>query len=212
MIKRSLASEVRCYDKTASQAMIRRIKQAKAAGDSLGGVFEIRVQGLPPGLGSHVQWDRKADARLGRALLSIQSVKGVEIGMGFSAAELAGSRVHDEIAYRARKGGSGYHRLSNNAGGLEGGMTNGEELVLRAAMKPIPTLLKPLRSVDMADHKAYRAKYERSDVVTVPAGAVVGLAVVAFELADLMLEKFGGDSLAQVQRSLAAYYKELERR
>lgn len=212
LIKRSLASEVRCYDKAASEAMIRRIKQAKAAGDSLGGVFEIRVQGLPPGLGSHVQWDRKADARLGRALLSIQSVKGVEIGMGFGAAELPGSRVHDEIAYRARKGNAGYHRLSNNAGGLEGGMTNGEELVLRAAMKPIPTLLKPLRSVDMADHKPYRAKYERSDVVTVPAGAVVGLAVVAFELADLMLEKFGGDSLTQVRRSLTAYQKELERR
>ncbi len=212
LLKRSLASEVRCHDAVAAEAMVKRIKKAKADGDSLGGVFEIRVQGLPPGLGSHVQWDRKADARLGRALLSIQSVKGVEVGLGFQAAELPGSRVHDEIAYKPRKGREGYHRLSNNAGGLEGGMTNGEELVLRAAMKPIPTLLKPLRSVDMADHKAYRAKYERSDVVTVPAGAVVGLCAVAFELADLMLEKFGGDSLAQLKRSLAAYNKELESR
>jgi chorismate synthase len=192
--------------------MIKRIKKAKADGDSLGGVFEIRVQGLPPGLGSHVQWDRKVDARLARALMSIQSVKGVEVGLGFGAAELPGSQVHDEIAYKKRKGREGYHRLTNRAGGLEGGMTNGEELVIRAAMKPIPTLLKPLRSVDMADHKAYRAKYERSDVVTVPAGAVVGLTAVAFELADLMLEKLGGDSLAQVKRSLAAYGKELESR
>jgi chorismate synthase len=212
LLKRSLASEVRCYDAAASAAMIRRIKKAKAEGDSLGGVFEVRVQGLPPGLGSHVQWDRKADARLGRALLSIQSVKGVEVGLGFASAERPGSLVHDEIAYRRRPRREGYQRLSNNAGGLEGGMTNGEELVLRAAMKPIPTLLKPLRSVDMADHKAYRAKYERSDVVTVPAGAVVGLSVVAFELADLMLEKLGGDSLAQVKRSLDAYGRELERR
>jgi chorismate synthase len=209
LLKRSMASEVRCYDPAASRAMIDRIKRAKAEGDSLGGVFEIRVQGLPPGLGSHVQWDRKADARLGRALLSIQSVKGVEVGLGFAAAELPGSKVHDEIRWSPARG---YHRYSNNAGGLEGGMTNGEELVLRAAMKPIPTLLKPLRSVDMIDHRPYRAKYERSDVVTVPAGAVVGLAVVAFELADLMLEKFGGDSLAQLKRSLEAYRRELRRR
>lgn len=212
LLKKSMDSEVRCFDPAVSKAMINRIKKAKADGDSLGGVFEIRVQGLPPGLGSHVQWDRKADARLSRALMSIQSVKGVEIGLGFGAAELPGSKVHDEIAYKARKGREGYYRLSNNAGGLEGGMTNGEELVLRAAMKPIPTLLKPLRSVDMADHKSYRAKYERSDVVTVPAGAVVGLCAVAFELADLMLEKFGGDSLAQTKRSLAAYGRELESR
>lgn len=209
---RSMASEVRCHDPRASRAMVRRIQQAKRQGDSLGGVFEVRVQGLPPGLGSHVQWDRKADARLARALMSIQSVKGVEVGLGFAAAGLPGSRVHDEIVWKPRRGREGYRRLSNNAGGLEGGMTNGEELVLRAAMKPIPTLLRPLRSVDMADHRPYRAKYERSDVVTVPAGAVVGLCVTAFELADMMLEKLGGDSLAQVKRSLAAYGRELERR
>ncbi len=212
IIKKSFDSEVRCVDPRAAEAMIRRIKKAKADGDSLGGVFEIRAIGLPPGLGSHVQWDRKADARLGRALLSIQSVKGVEVGLGFASAERPGSQVHDEIAYKARPQRDGYQHLTNNAGGIEGGMTNGEELVLRAAMKPIPTLLKPLRSVDMADHKAYRAKYERSDVCTVPAGAVVGLAVAAFELADLMLEKFGGDSLGETKRNLGAYLKELRRR
>ena len=205
-------SEVRCVDKAAAARMIKRIDAAKKGGDSLGGVFEVRALGLPPGLGSHVQWDRKADARLGRALLSIQSVKAVEVGLGLESSRRPGSAVHDEIAWRRRPGREGYHRLSNNAGGIEGGMTNGEELVLRAAMKPIPTLLKPLRSVDMADRKAYRAKYERSDVCTVPAGAVVGLNAVAVELADLMLEKFGGDSLAQVKRSLASYWKEIERR
>jgi chorismate synthase len=205
-------SEVRCVDPAASAAMIKRIEQAKKAGDSLGGVFEIRAQGLPPGLGAHVQWDRKTDGRLARALMSIQSVKAVEIGLGLESADRPGSEVHDAIAWKPRRGREGYHRLSNNAGGIEGGMTNGEELVLRAAMKPIPTLLKPLRSVDMADHKAYRAKYERSDVCTVPAGAVVGLAVAAFELADLMLEKFGGDSLPQVKRSLAGYWAEISKR
>jgi chorismate synthase len=212
LLTRPFASPVRCMDPSAAKRMIRRIDAAKKSGDSLGGVFEVRAQGLPPGLGSYVQWDRKADARLGRALLSIQSVKAVEVGLGLASSRRPGSLVHDEIAYRRRAGREGYHRLSNNAGGLEGGMTNGEDLVLRAAMKPIPTLLKPLRSVDMADHKAYRAKYERSDVCTVPAGAVVGLCAVAVELADLMLEKFGGDSLAQVKRSLAGYWKEIERR
>jgi chorismate synthase len=159
-----------------------------------------------------VQWDRKADARLGRALMSIQSVKGAEVGMGFASADKPGSQVHDEIGYKARKDRDGYLRYSNNAGGIEGGMTTGEELVLRAAMKPIPTLLKPLRSVDMSDHKAYRAKYERSDVCTVPAGAVVGLCVVAIELADLMLGKFGGDSLSETKRNLSGYLRELKGR
>jgi chorismate synthase len=212
LLKKPFESEVRCVDPRAAEAMIRRIKKAKADGDSLGGIFEVRAQGLPPGLGSHVQWDRKADARLGRALMSIQSVKGAEVGMGFASADKPGSQVHDEIGYKARKDRDGYLRYSNNAGGIEGGMTTGEELVLRAAMKPIPTLLKPLRSVDMSDHKAYRAKYERSDVCTVPAGAVVGLCVVAIELADLMLEKFGGDSLSETKRNLSGYLRELKGR
>jgi chorismate synthase len=212
ILAKSFASEVRCVDPASSEAMIRRIKQAKQQGDSLGGVFEVRAQGLPPGLGSHVQWDRKADARLARALMSIQSVKGAEVGLGFGSAELPGSKVHDEITWKARPGRDGYRHATNNAGGIEGGMTNGEELVLRAAMKPIPTLLKPLRSVDMADHQSYKAKYERSDVCTVPAGAVVGLSVVAWELADLMLEKFGGDSLAETKRNLAGYLKALKAR
>jgi|SRR5665213_539121 len=205
-------SEVRCVDQKISARMIARIKRAKSEGDSLGGVFEIRAQGVPPGLGSHVQWDRKADGRLAHALMSIQSVKAVEVGLGLSGSELPGSQVHDEIVWRSRKGREGYRRLTNRAGGIEGGMTNGEELVLRAAMKPIPTLLKSLRSVDMADHKSYRAKYERSDVCTVPAGAVVGLTVSAFELAGMALEKFGGDSLDQVKAAQLAYYRELEKR
>ena len=212
LLKKPFASEVRCVDDRAAAAMIKRIKKAKADGDSLGGVFEVRAQGLPPGLGSHVQWDRKADARLARALMSVQSVKAVEVGLGLASAEKPGSLVHDEIGYKARKDRDGYLRFSNNAGGIEGGMTTGEDLVLRAAMKPIPTLLKPLRSVDMSDHKAYRAKYERSDVCTVPAGAVVGQCVVAVELADLMLEKFGGDSLSETKRHLEAYLKALRKR
>ncbi len=209
---RSFASEVRCVDEAVSKRMMGRIRQAKARGDSLGGVFEVRARGLPPGLGSYVHWDRKADARIARALMSVQSVKAVEFGLGAEAAELPGSRVHDEITWKARPGREGYQRATNRAGGVEGGMTNGEELVVRAAMKPIPTLLKPLRSVDMADHKPYRSKYERSDVCTVPAGAVVGLAVTAFEIAAMALEKFGGDSLAQVKGALAAYRREIERR
>jgi chorismate synthase len=209
LLKEPFLSPVRCADGAAAERMVRRIKAAQAEGDSLGGVFEVRAQGLPVGLGSHVQWDRKADGRIARALMSVQSVKGVEFGLGFGAAEGKGSAVHDEIAW---KPGKGYRRLSNRAGGVEGGMTNGEELLVRAAMKPIPTLLKPLRSVDMADHKAYRAKYERSDVCTVPAGAVVGLCAVAVELADLVLEKFGGDSLGQVKASMAEYAREIKAR
>lgn len=206
--KLSFLSPVRCADAHAAKAMIRRIDQAKAAGDSLGGVFEVRAKGLPVGLGSHVQWDRKLDARLAQALMSIQSVKGVELGMGFQSGRLPGSKVHDEIAYRRGR----YAHLSNNAGGIEGGMSNGEELCVRACMKPIPTLLKPLRSVDMRTHQAFRAKYERSDVCTVPAGAVVGLAVVALTLADAFLEKFGGDSLGETRRNWQGYLRQLKAR
>ena len=206
--KEAFDSPVRCVDEKLSRQMVARVDEAKAKGDSLGGAFEVRVMGLPPGLGSYVQWDRKLDARLARALMSIQSVKAVEIGMGVEFAHHFGSETHDEIHYR--KGAYGHD--SNNAGGIEGGMSNGEELVLRASMKPIPTLMKPLKSVDMATHQSFKAKYERSDTCSVPAAAVVGLCVAAFELADAALEKFGGDSLREIKSSLGAYQRYLKTR
>ncbi len=200
---RPFKSPVRCVDPKASSAMVRRIDEAIAAGDSLGGRFEVRVQGLPIGLGSCMQWDRKLDGRLARALITIQSVKAVEVGMGSGFASLPGSKVHDEIYYKA----GAYRHRSNNAGGIEGGMSNGEELILRAAMKPIPTLRKGLRSVDMATKEHFRAKWERSDVCSVPAAAVVGLCVAAFELADAFLEKFGGDSVAEIEHNLKSWQR-----
>jgi chorismate synthase len=201
-------SPVRCVDEKLSRQMVARIDQAKSQGDSLGGAFEVRVKGLPVGLGSYVQWDRKLDARLARALMSIQSVKAVELGLGVGFASRFGSQTHDEIHYQ--KGAYGHD--SNNAGGIEGGMSNGEDLVIRASMKPIPTLMKPLKSVDMATHQSFKAKYERSDTCSVPAAAVVGLCVVAFELADAALEKFGGDSLREFKSSHAAYGRYLRKR
>ena len=203
------ASEMFCCDPAAEQEMKRLIDHAKAAGDTLGGVVEVQVLGLPPGLGSHVQWDRKLDARLAMALMSIQAIKGVEIGLGFEVARRPGSQVHDEIMYDPaalqRGAFTPYVRPSNNAGGLEGGMTNGEPLILRAAMKPIPTLYTPLRSVDLASHEPYEASVERSDACAVPAALVVAEAVVAIELAQAMLEKFGGDSMAELRRNRDAY-------
>jgi len=206
--KDAFDSPVRCVDSKLSRAMVARIDEAKAKGDSLGGAFEVRVTGLPVGLGSYVQWDRKLDARLARALMSIQSVKAVELGLGVEFAHHFGSETHDQIHYRAKR----YGRDSNNAGGIEGGMSNGEELILRASMKPIPTLMKPLKSVDMATHQGIKAKYERSDTCSVPAAAVVGLCVAAFELADAMLEKFGGDSLREIKANLATYQRYLKTR
>ncbi|ADG82591.1 chorismate synthase [Thermincola potens] len=195
------ASELFCADPEAEQAMKTEIDASKEAGDSLGGIFEVVVTNLPVGLGSFVQWDRKLDGRLAQAVMSIQAVKGVEIGMGFRAATLPGSQVHDEIFY----GSGGFYRCTNRAGGLEGGITNGEPLVIRAAMKPIPTLYKPLKSVDLATKEPFAASVERSDTCAVPAAAVVAEAAVAFELARAMIEKFGGDSLAEMQRNYEAY-------
>ncbi|MES2201588.1 MAG: chorismate synthase [candidate division FCPU426 bacterium] len=191
-------SDVRCVDPALSKRMVALIDKAKKNGDSLGGTFEVRVKGLPIGLGSHVQWDRKLDGRLAQALISIQSVKAVQVGLGVDYASHFGSEVHDEIFWRA----GAYGHKSNNAGGIEGGMSNGEELVLRASMKPIPTLMKPLGTVDMKTKEPIKAKYERSDTCSVPAAAVVGCAVVAFELADAFLEKFGGDSLEECKAHL----------
>lgn len=188
----SRESPVYCADTVAAQEMVAAIEEAKAQGDTLGGVFEVRVRGLLPGIGSHVQWDRRLDGRLAQSVMSIQAIKGVEIGIGFRAGELSGSQVHDEIHYDEEKG---YNRATNRAGGLEGGMTNGEELVIRAVMKPIPTLMQPLRSVNIATRQTERADVERADVCAVPAASVVGEAAVAFTLAQAILEQFGGDSM-----------------
>jgi chorismate synthase len=203
------ASPVRCADKKAEQAMKDTIDRAKAAGDSLGGVFEVIVMNVPPGLGSYVHWDRKLDGRLAGAFMSIQAIKGVEIGGGFGLASRPGSEVHDEIGYRDE---SGYYRMSNRAGGIEGGMSNGEPVVIRAAMKPIPTLYQPLKSVDMRDHQAFAATVERSDACAVPAAAVVGEAVAAWEIALALREKLGGDSLEEMTANLKHYQQLLAQR
>ena len=199
-------SPLRTLDADAESKMIERIDAAKKAGDTLGGICEVVCTGLPVGLGSHVSWDRKLDGRIGRAMLSIPAVKGVEIGLGFEAARRPGSEVHDEIESAASRVAAGnVRRRSNRAGGLEGGMTTGEPLVVRVAMKPISTLMRPLATVDVATGEAASAVAERSDVTAVPAMGVIAEAMLAFVLADAFLEKFGGDSLAELQRNLAAY-------
>jgi chorismate synthase len=195
-------SAVRCADPDAEKDMIAAIDAAREEGDTLGGVFEIMAVGLPVGLGSYAQWDRRLDGMLAQAVMSIPAVKGVEIGLGFAAAERSGSQVHDEIVYN-----DGYSRKSNNAGGLEGGITNGEPVVLRAAMKPIPTLTRQLKSVDLRTKEAAPAHAERSDVCAVPAAAVVGEAVVAITLVAALLDKFGGDNMSELNASIQAYLK-----
>ena len=199
-------SPLRTLDDEAASLMIEAIDQAKEEGDTLGGIFEVVVRGLPAGLGSYVSYDTKLDGRLAGAMMSIQAIKGVEIGVGFEGARRPGSEVHDPIVTdesAPRAGGIG--RSSNRAGGLEGGMTTGEPLVVRAAMKPISTLRKRLPSVDMRDGSAKDAAVERSDVCAVPAAAVVGEAMVALVLADAFLEKFGGDAMSEVRRNFESY-------
>jgi chorismate synthase len=207
--KKAEASELRCSDPEAEKRMMRKIDEAKVGGDSLGGVVEIIVSGVPVGLGSHVHWDRKLDGKLAAALMSIQAIKGVEIGAGFGAANKPGSQVHDEIFWSKK---DGFFRKTNMAGGIEGGISNGENIVLRAAMKPIPTLMKPLRSVDLATKKPFKASVERSDVTAVPAAGVVAEAAVAFELASAMIEKFGGDNIEEMKRNYHWYDKHLKAR
>jgi len=196
------SSELGCLDSEAETAMKDAILAAKTSGDSLGGIFEVRVFDMLPGLGSHVQWDRRLDTRLAAALMSIQAIKGVEIGAGFAYANLPGSNAHDEIYYDDVRG---YYRQTNNAGGIEGGMSNGELLILRAVMKPIPTLMKPLSSVDISSKAAISANTERSDVCAVTAAAVVGEAMTAVVLAEAVLEKFGNDNLTDLLRAIADY-------
>jgi chorismate synthase len=207
------ASPLRTLDPSAEAQMIERIDAAKRAGNTLGGICEVVVDGLPVGLGSHVSWDRKLDGRIGAAIMSIPAVKGVEIGMGFQAARVPGSEVHDEISLapgRTRAGN--VRRATNNAGGLEGGISTGEPLVVRVAMKPISTLMRPLGTVDVATGSAASATAERSDVTAVPAMGVIAEAMLALVLADAMLEKFGGDSLPEVQRNLDGYLSHIAAR
>jgi len=202
------SSEVRCPDTASTEAMKAEIDKGMAGGYSLGGIFEVVAAGLPPGLGSYTQGDRKLTARLSSAVMGIQAIKGVEIGLGFEMGRRPGSEVMDEIFH----GPDGYYRSTNNAGGLEGGMTTGMPLILRAVMKPIPTLKKPLRSVNIRTHEPMEAAYERSDVCAVPAAAVVAEAMVALTLANAFLEKFGGDSVAEIRRNMTGYLDDIRKR
>ncbi len=207
------ASALRTLDRGAERRMIELIDRAQSEGNTLGGVFEVVARGAPVGLGSHVAWDRRLDGRLAGALMSIQAMKGVEIGMGFEAARRFGSDVHDEIesAPNRRRTG-GYQRTRNNAGGLEGGTSTGEPIVVRVAMKPLSSLMRPLKSVDLSSGDVAEAIRERSDVVALAAAGVVGEAMVAIVLANAMLEKFGGDSLEETRRNLEGYLDSLRQR
>ncbi len=196
------SSPVRCLDAEATRAMVAEINRQRKANESLGGVFEVQAFGVTPGLGSHISWEERLDGRLAQAILSIQAMKGVSIGDAFTVAGVPGSEAHDEIFYDAARG---YYRETNRAGGLEGGMTNGEPVIVRGAMKPLPTLTKPLRSVDIATHEPAQALRERTDSCTVPAAGVVGEAMVAFVLANAYREKFGGDHIDDVLASVRAY-------
>jgi len=207
------ASPVRTADLAAGRRMVARIEAAKVAGDTLGGVFEVVVTGLLPGIGAYAQWDRKLDGRLAAALMSIPAIKGVEVGLGFAASTKLGTEVHDPILPAKGKAASTrYRRETNNAGGLEGGVTNGEPLVLRAAMKPISTTMKGLPSVDIRTGKPEMSSVERSDVCALPAAGVVGEAVVALTLADAWAEKFGGDTIDDTRAAVTAYAKLLKKR
>ena len=196
------SSPVRCLDSQASAAMVEHINQQRRANESLGGIFEVRAYGLVAGLGSHVSWEERLDGLLAGALCSIQAVKGIGLGEGFALAAKPGSKAHDEIFHSEERG---FFRETNHSGGLEGGMTTGETLIVTAAMKPLPTLTKPLRSVDIATHEPAEALRERTDSCTVPAAGVVGEAMVAFVLADAYRRKFGGDHIDDVLAALAAY-------
>jgi chorismate synthase len=195
------ASPVRCPDEAASRQMVAEIDAAAERGDTLGGTFRVVARGLPPGLGSYVHWDRKLDARLAMAILSINAVKGVEFGAGFEGAHRPGSEFHDQIDYS----GGRFRHLSNRAGGLTGGVTNGEPVDLRVALKPISTMKKPMQSVDLKTKEKVQAHYERSDVCVVPAAGVIGEAMVALVLAEAFLEKFGGDSIPEIEQNYRGY-------
>jgi|TARA_Y100001949_G_scaffold158830_1_gene149283 chorismate synthase len=197
------ASPVRCLDKEVESAMVKTIDNAKASGDSVGGIFEVIANGLPYGLGAHTQWDRKLHTRISAMLMSVNAFKGIEIGEGFGGAEKFGSEVHDEIGHDGEK----FIRYSNNAGGIEGGMSNAQPIVIRMAMKPIPTLIKPLHSVDIHSKEKKDAHKERTDSCAVPAASIIAESMLCFVLADALLEKFGGDSVDQLKAHMDASAK-----
>jgi chorismate synthase len=200
-------SSVRMFGKKQEIKAIKLIDKAKKKGDTLGGIFVVIVTGVPPGLGSHVQWDKKLDGRLAQAVLSLQAVKGIEIGEGFKNSTLFGSQVHDEIQYK-KKGG--FYHLTNRAGGIEGGMSNGEPIIVRVAKKPISTLRKPLRSIDIKTKNEIRAAYERSDVCALPAASVIGEALCAWVIADAFLEKMGGDFMKEIVQRFKLYLNHIK--
>ena len=201
--KRADASPVRCLDKEVESAMVKTINNAKTSGDSVGGIFEVIANGIPYGLGAHTQWDRKLHTRISAMLMSVNAFKGIEIGAGFGEAEKLGSEVHDEIGHDGEK----FIRYTNNAGGIEGGMSNAQPVVIRMAMKPIPTLIKPLRSVDIRTKEKKDAHKERTDSCAVPAASIIAESMLCFVLADALLEKFGGDSVNQFKAHMDASAK-----
>ena len=205
---RSEVSPLRCADSKAEEKMIRLIDKAKSAGDTVGGTIEIVALGAPVGLGSHVQYDRKLDARIAGALMSIQAIKAVEAGEGTRVSQVLGSELHDQIFYSKKKG---FYRKTSRAGGFEGGMTNGEPVLFRIHMKPLSTLRRPLMSVDIKTKQPFKATVERSDVSAVPSAGIIGEAVLAFELANAFSEKFGGDSLREMRRNYSGYLRHVER-
>lgn len=205
--RKAESSELKCADHAAEKLIREEINKIKEAGDTLGGVFEVIITDVCPGIGSFAHYDRKLDAVLSAALMSIQAIKGVEVGIGFEFASKSGSQVHDEIIYSKQ---AGFKRKSNNAGGIEGGMSNGENIILRCVMKPIPTLKTPLESVDIKSKEKFKAQVERSDITAVPAASVVAEAAVAFELSKLYLEKFGGDSITESTANFKAYMRQLK--
>jgi chorismate synthase len=205
--KKAEKSPVRMIDSKAGKRAMALIDQAKKKGDTLGGIFEVIITGVPIGLGSHVQWDRKLDGKMAQAIMSMQAVKGVEIGNGFENAQSFGSEVHDEIGYRKNKG---FFHWTNHAGGIEGGMTNGEPIVVRVAKKPISTLKTPLRSVNIETKEEVRAAYERSDVCALPAASVIGESICAWVIADAFLEKIGGDFISEIDKRYQLYIKHIK--
>jgi chorismate synthase len=206
--ERAEASEMRCADASATARMVAAVKAAQEDGDSLGGVVEVIAWNVPPGLGNHAEWSDRLDGRLAQAVMSIQAIKGVEVGAGFRAAEERGSQVHDPIEHDGRR----FTRPQNRAGGVEGGISNGEPIVVRAAMKPIPTLARPLASVDLVTREPFSAQKERTDSCAVPAAAVVAEAAVALVLADALLDKTGGDTMDEVRERLALFQEHLAAR
>ncbi len=205
-VRKADATPLRCLDPKATRQMVRQIDAAMKAGDTLGGIFEVLVEGVPPGLGSYVHYDRRLDAILGHAILSIHAVKAVEIGDGGLGASLPGSKVQDEIFYSKAKG---FYRSQNRSGGFEGGMTTGQPIIVRGFLKPLSTLRKPLRSIEINTKRPVVATVERTDVTTVPAAGVIGEAMIAFELARAILEKFGGDSLRELRCNYISYQKQV---